>query len=283
MVNGNQRQKAIDWLNSRNRNFAEGVAILEASGFKPGVVRRLKSIDEGEGARLHLVENIRQYVRFFGCEVEDTDAELGVIDGQQPEELGQEDEKKGLTLDELGMKVEAGEMDAPAGAGRAIIEYARMYREREMAHRKMAKVAEGNDDEHVAERRTLSDAIDRLTTRMEKLYPLVSGFLDNGIVPEEDAVEAVLADEEPEDAAAVVEETEAPDFEELSKEELQKQLKSARTKILRKSNLLEYQQETKGDVPNPLPDCPKRVKYEREIADLKKDVECLQYAIARKG
>ena len=283
MLNDNQRQKAIDWLNSRGRDFTAGVKILEASGFKPGVVRRLKSIGESESAKMHLVENIRLYLRFFGCEIEDTDAELGVFDGQQPEELNQEDEKKGLTLDKLAVKVEAGEMNVPESAGQAIIEYAKLYREREMAHREMAGVAESNDAEHVAARRTLSDTIDRLTTKMEKLYPLVGGFLDNGMVPETEAVEAALADDEPKAAAAVSEAAGVPDLAELSKEELQKRLKSAKTKILRKSNLLEYQRETKAEVPNPLPECPKRVKYETEIAALKEEVESLQYAIARKG
>lgn len=283
MLNDNQRQKAIDWLNSRGRDFTAGMKILEASGFKPGVVRRLKSIGESDDAKMHLVENIRLYLRFFGCEIEDTDAELGVFDGQQPEELNQKDENKGQTLEMLAVKVEAGETDAPEGAGRAIIEYAKLYRAREKAHREMAKVAESNDDEHVAARRKLSDTIDILTTKMEKLYPLVSGFLDNGTVPEAEAVETALADDEPKAAAAASETAEVPDLTGLSKEELQKRLKSAKTKILRKSNLLDYQQETKAEVPNPLPDCPKRVKYETEIAALKEEVKSLQYAIARKG
>lgn len=73
------------------------------------------------------------------------------------------------------------------------------------------------------------------------------------------------------------------DLDALTKDELKRMLKSAKTKILRKTNMLLYQQETKAEQENPLPECPKRTKYETAIAELQKDVEQLEYAIARKG
>ena len=149
------------------------------------------------------------------------------------------------------------------------------------AHREMQEVPETNSDENIEARRKCSEIIDSCTTMLEKIYPLVQSYLEQKKVPSDEELSAVA--EEPEKKDEEKDETDEDDLNTLTKEELQKRLKSAKTKILRKKNLLEFQQETKGDTPNPLPDCPKRVKYETEIAKLEKEVEALQYAIARKG
>ena len=45
--------------------------------------------------------------------------------------------------------------------------------------------------------------------------------------------------------------------------------------------MLEYQQETKKDTPDPMPESPKRVKYETKIANLTAELEQIDYAIAK--
>ena len=69
----------------------------------------------------------------------------------------------------------------------------------------------------------------------------------------------------------------------VTKEELQKLRKSVATKIGRAKNMLEYQQETKAESPNPMPESPKRVKYETKIANLSRELEQIDYAIAKLG
>ncbi|MDO4755848.1 MAG: hypothetical protein Q4A54_05860, partial [Parabacteroides sp.] len=69
----------------------------------------------------------------------------------------------------------------------------------------------------------------------------------------------------------------------LSKEELQKKRKSVATKISRAKNMLEFQQETKGATPDPMPESPKRLKYETKINNLSKELERIDYAIAKLG
>lgn len=278
MLTSQYRQAAADWLKGK-KDYKEGLDILKKSGFKPGVVRRLESIGESDTARMHLKENIRLYIQFIGKEPEDTDADLGVINGKQPEVLKQE-ETKNLSIDELAVHFELSSA-APTGTSRAVIQYAKLYRLREKAHREMANVPETNDDEHVDARRKLSDTIDSCTSQMEKLYPVVKDYIDTKKVISNEELDALLNEQE--DKEADKKDETSDEYDAQSKEELQKLLKSAKTKILRKKNLLEYQQETKADKPNPLPDCPKRVKYETEIAKLEKDVEALQYAIARKA
>ena len=275
MVSKQKREEAINWLNSKSRAFEEGVAILEESGYKPGVVRRLKTIGETPGNREHLVENIRQYLRHLGQEVEDTDADMGVINGEEPQVLESENDSQD-SLITLADKIEAGEKeDFDAKCGELLITYAKAFRQREQCHRMLLEVPEDNTEENVAKRKEISDDIDRLTDKLERIYPLIKNYIDNGVVPSYE--ETNEADEE------ITTDDKTADLDALTKDELKRMLKSAKTKILRKTNMLLYQQETKAEQENPLPECPKRTKYETAIAELQKDVEQLEYAIARKG
>ena len=69
----------------------------------------------------------------------------------------------------------------------------------------------------------------------------------------------------------------------LTKADLQKKRKSVATKLLRAKNQLEFQQETKADKPNPMPDSPKRVKYETKVENLTKELSEIDYQIAALG
>lgn len=275
MVSKQKREEAINWLNSKSRAFEEGVAILEESGYKPGVVRRLKTIGETPVNREHLVENIRQYLRHLGQEVEDTDADMGVINGEEPQVLESENDGQD-SLITLADKIEAGEKeDFDAKCGELLITYAKAFRQREQCHRMLLEVPEDNTEENVAKRKEISDDIDRLTDKLERIYPLIKNYIDNGVVPSYEETNEADEENTTDDKTA--------DLDALTKDELKRMLKSAKTKILRKTNMLLYQQETKAEQENPLPECPKRTKYETAIAELQKDVEQLEYAIARKG
>ena len=275
MVSKQKREEAINWLNSKSRAFTEGVAILEESGYKPGVVRRLKTIGETPVNREHLVENIRQYLRHLGQEVEDTDADMGVINGEEPQVLESENDSQD-SLITLADKIEAGEKeDFDAKCGELLITYAKAFRQREQCHRMLLEVPEDNTEENVAKRKEISDDIDRLTDKLERIYPLIKNYIDNGVVPSYEETNEADEENTTDDKTA--------DLDALTKDELKRMLKSAKTKILRKTNMLLYQQETKAEQENPLPECPKRTKYETAIAELQKDVEQLEYAIARKG
>lgn len=275
MVSKQKREEAINWLNSKSRAFEEGVAILEESGYKPGVVRRLKTIGETPVNREHLVENIRQYLRHLGQEVEDTDADMGVINGEEPQVLESENDGQD-SLITLADKIEAGEKeDFDAKCGELLITYAKAFRQREQCHRMLLEVPEDNTEENVAKRKEISDDIDRLTDKLERIYPLIKNYIDNGVVPSYEETNEADEENTTDDKTA--------DLDALTKDELKRMLKSAKTKILRKTNMLLYQKETKAEQENPLPECPKRTKYETAIAELQKDVEQLEYAIARKG
>lgn len=292
------RQAAIAWLKSDKRDYNEGLNILIESGFKPGVARRIKMLGENDQSKMHLVENIRQYISMFGEDVPDTDSELGVFDGKDPEELHSEDDGVGdgeevKTIEALAKDIEDGKVKAGDRIGTLIVKYAAAYRNREKNHRELSEIPEDNTPEHIAARRALVAEINKDTDLMETLYPAIKSYLDlKEDIPEEEAAKVEASIEtlakkttgpDSESESEKTGESANEDLDALSKEELQKRIKSVKTKILRKNNLLLYQKETKAEVENPMPECPKRTKYETEIANLEKELEALQYALARKG
>ena len=77
-------------------------------------------------------------------------------------------------------------------------------------------------------------------------------------------------------------ESDDTDISALSIEELKKAKSNAKSKITKAKNMLLYSSESKpkDGKENPLPDCPKRVKYEKKIADQETLVEKIEYRLA---
>lgn len=276
-VTESMRDAAIKWLNSKNHDFHSGLSILEQSGFKPAVSRRLRSLGDKPANREHLMENMRQYVRFVGKKVvPDTDAEIGVINGEQPKQADTEmPDSKNESIISLAKHPET---IHNTDVSKMVIQYAKDYKLREKLHRQLIDMGEVNDDASVDKRKAIIEQMENLSDNLEKAYPVIRNYLDNGVyVPQ--------TDDPGTGAGSVPGEPggNARELDDLSKAELQKMLKSAKTKVLRKTNMLLYQQETKAAVENPMPECPKRTKYETAIAELQSEISALEYAIARKG
>ena len=72
------------------------------------------------------------------------------------------------------------------------------------------------------------------------------------------------------------------DISSLSVEELKKAKSNAKSKITKAKNMLLYSSESKpkDGKENPLPDCPKRVKYEKKVAAQEALVEKIEYRLA---
>lgn len=276
MITTKFRDKAILWLKSKSRSFNEGLDILQKSGFKPSVARRLTTLGDGDISRLHLVENLRQYIQYSGGKVEDTDGEMGVFKGKQPEVLKQKEVLKGKSIDVLSKEIKDGKVTGCSDAAKKLIfTYAKLYRQREMCHRKMFDFIDLNDDNSIARRKDLSDKIQSYTSEMERIYPSIEAYIEQGKEPKD----IPAAKPKVKNSRKIKAEG---NYDSMSLTQLKKIQKSVKTKILRKNNLLLYQQETKAEKENPLPDCPKRVKYEKEIKRLEEELLKIQYAIAAK-
>ena len=282
------RQAAIDWLNGK-RDFDAGINVLEKSKFKPGVVARLKRDGvNGREAKARLVHIMRSLVQAWAMPDDqlndNTDPATGVDADEQPTIVtDSSDAYINMAVEKLMVDPEA----YPKRIAAVIREYADAYKKRDILHKQLADLPEDNDEATVAKRKELSDEIKAKTELMERMYPLYEKFQSlNEDISEED----IQSLENPTDDTQSIDEKDSSVIEPgvgnldgRTKDELQKIRKSVATKIGRAKNMLEYQQETKAETPNPMPESPKKVKYETKIANLTKELEQIDYAIAKLG
>ena len=282
------RQAAIDWLNGK-RDFDAGIKVLEESKFKPGVVAKLKRVGvNGPEAKARLVYLMRSLVQAWampeGEAADNTDPATGVDANEEMAiHTDSSDAYINMAIEKLTVDPEA----FPKRIASVIREYADAYKKRDILHKQLADLPEDNGEETVAKRKELSNEIQAKTELMERMYPLYEKFLSlNEDITEEDiqSLEHSTDDTESTDEKdSSGSESGTGNLDGRTKEELQKLRKSVATKIGRAKNMLEYQQETKAESPNPMPESPKRVKYETKIANLSRELEQIDYAIAKLG
>lgn len=276
------RQRAIDWLNGK-RDFSEGISILKESGFKPGVVNKLNR--QGEGgpmAASRLTYLMRELVKAWALTEEQLQDNMDSQEGAPADaQLMLTDNAEMKKISETMNEVMSENNPHPTNISKAIRLYADSYKRRDMLHRKMTELPESNEEAVIAERKKITEEIGRCTDLMERLYPLYGQYLQSGKDVTDEQVEKASDSNESDEEDD--EDTTSSDYESCSLEELKKLRKSVSTKILRAKNLIEYQQETKADKPNPLPPSPKREKYELKISRLSAELERIDYAIVRMG
>lgn len=280
------RQKAIDWLNGK-RDFDAGIKVLEDSKFKPGVVAKLKRVGiKAPEAKSRLVYLMRSLVQAWAMNDEE------VVDNTDPATgLDAEDSATIVTdssaayIQMAAEKLEAEPNAFPERISSVIREYASAYKTRDKLHKQLAELPENNEPDVMEKRQELTKLIAEKTDLMEKLYPLYEKYLSlNEDISEEELKQLEHDNDNSTNADASENEggVESDNsYVGKSKQELQKLRKSISTKIGRAKNMLEYQQETKKDTPDPMPESPKRVKYETKIANLTAELEQIDYAIAK--
>lgn len=283
------RQAAIKWLNGK-RDFSAGISILETSKFKPGVVAKLKKVGEkGPEAKARLTYLMRSLVQAWAMSAEeaasDIDPATGVSASEEPTIYT---DSSAAYIQMAAEQLTADPEAFPKNISSVIREYADAYKKRDILHKQLSSLPEDNDEATIAKRKALSDEIQKKSVLMEDLYPLYEKYLTQKQDISDDDLQSISATAEdsselPRNDNPSSDNGSAQALDSLSKEDLQKMRKSIATKISRAKNMLEYQQETKAATPNPLPESPKRVKYEKKIQILTEELERIDYAIAQFG
>ena len=280
------RQKAIDWLNGK-RDFDAGIKVLEDSKFKPGVVAKLKRVGiKAPEAKSRLVYLMRSLVQAWAMNdeevVDNTDPATG-LDAEETTTIVTDSSAASIQM--AAEKLEAEPNAFPERISSVIREYASAYKTRDKLHKQLAELPENNEPDVMEKRQELTKQIAEKTDLMEKLYPSYGKYLSlNEDISEEELKQLEHDNDNSTNAEASDNEggVESDNsYVGKSKQELQKLRKSISTKIGRAKNMLEYQQETKKDTPDPMPESPKRVKYETKIANLTAELEQIDYAIAK--
>ena len=261
------REKAMAWVNGEKHDFAEGIAILKAASFKPGVVGVLERHGSGRHqSDERLMYHMRDFIRCFAntSAAEDTDLELDVIEGKQISESKAEN----LTIpsmlsDETKARLESGVY--PETIAQLITQYREAYVLREKLMHELAGLPETNDEETVEKRRSISEQMKALSDLMDQLYPQYEAYIADGQVQEKPSSD---------DGGLPI------DISTMGKEELQKLRKGVATKISRAKNMLLYQKESKQEVENPMTDEKKIAKYNAKIERLTAELHDIDMAIA---
>lgn len=270
------RNAAISWMNS-SRNFNEGIAILEASGFRPAVVSNLKKRGiAAPSAMSRLKYLMRSLISAWakpGESFDDTDINEGIINGDK-NPLITDGTDSPVSMIEAYDKLMSGQLDSyPENIKNIITTYRNTYVQREILHRELTEMGEVNDDETCAKRQEKSQQIDELSQQMDTLYPQFIAFVRENKLPDADTQKQ---------SSELLNDENVP-YSEMSVDELKKLKKSLATKVLRAENRLKFQRETKADTPNPMPDGAERVKYETKIRKLSEEIEAIKMEIATRG
>lgn len=259
------RKQALKWIDNEKRTFKEGLTILQAYGYKPVAVGNVARRGENNDfAKRKLIALMYEFIRLWhrpSMEDQDEKPELEVKEDPAP-------------LAEKEINDLCDEQGYPEIMRRVIHEFYALLEERRKLHAAAAAI-EGNDSESVSKRKDLLDTVESISERMDYLWAIKSKFEQDKIVPGEDLFEV-----KKEDSPADQDDKENDTIPEgASVDDLKTLKKNTNTKLIRARNMLDYQQTTKAETTNPMPEGPKRVKYEKKVEALTAFIKDIDYKI----
>lgn len=268
----------MKWLNRdpRRRSFDEGVRILNRSGYKPNVAALLLRKGPLEWTEEKLAYCLRELIQVYynpgDSRYDDTVEDVDDLNDRSGETVPMDAAEK--MVKEVGKGVRWEQM--PEVVQAITRAFADAFKQRAKLHRRRAALGEGNEPEVKKERARLSREMDALTGYMDTLWPLREAYDKKGEVPGE---VPKMGNTKGDVANAGKEGDEVSQ----STEQLKTRRRSIVTQLTRKRNMLLYQQPTSGKTENPMPECPKRVKIERQVIDLTDELTRVEYELARRG
>lgn len=284
------REEGIAWLNRRpdRRDYTTGVGILGRMGFKPLLHRRLAMSDGNDVLQRILVQAITD-----GCNFYRNPSNKKYADVVPAEVVNLTEAPRPTIAEETAAATTEPSSSMPANVITLCRWFSRAYRQREILHRELRGVGEGNDSQSMERRRSLSDRINVLSEYMDRIYPIREACLHGGEVPSDEEMNKIGPPER--QAPSATPQSPSPplmaaslrikdeDFDAMAVAELRKRKHSVRTTITKKRNLLLYQSESKAPTENPLPSCPRRTKIETQLRSLEDKLYKIEKALARKG
>lgn len=282
------RRDGIKWLNSQKRDYSTGVNILTRSGYKGFVAARLARQGEKPHTREKLEYEIRQMIKVWyhpdDPRFEDVDLSDDAVPGNdgRSETVPEETAAAIVAVAEKELAREADEQPAyPPVIAKIIYDFRECYNERSRQHRLLSELGETNTVMVCAQRKDVVARIDALSKRMTLLAAIKRQYESDKAMPTDEQLDELYKKPDTSEEKVDAEE-EDTDISALSVEELKKAKSNAKSKITKARNMLLYSSESKpkDGKENPLPDCPKRVKYEKKVAAQEALVEKIEYRLA---
>jgi hypothetical protein len=259
-------ESVIEWINSRKRDFDKGLELLEQSGYKQPVARRIKEwgVKDMRAHRALLIE-LRNYLR------EIRKGSNSVKEEKVPEAKAPENFVSSI-------EQELQKEEYPAVIKWTLGEFHSLYQSRSILHKELKEIGESNDGESTGKRKRILTIVDAISRRMDILWGIFDQYKKDSTLPEETFFDQPFDPEKeategqpiPGYAGFVL-----PD----DLDELKKMKDNLRIKISKAEKRLEFQSDKKGETPNPMPEGPKRAELLKKIEEMKEQKTAVEYKI----
>lgn len=258
------RNQVSAWLNSKNEDFQEGLALLQQSGYKPNVTTFLLRQGESAFTRSKLRNELSGYLRYF----------------RNPSSAIHEDIPSGNIIKEVENQWrvirEAEIQEYPDIVKKAWYEYSDLYTQRSVLHKQLKEVGESNDTQSMNKRKGVKTVMEAISRRIEELWKAIDEYKRTNVLPDGSLFAETF---NPEEIHLVIEKKvpELPD----TAAELTALKRNLQSKLTKHSNKLLYQSTKKMDTHNPLPEGPDRIKTEKYVSELKEQIEQVNLKLAQ--
>lgn len=275
------REAAMTWLShdAKRRDYDTGVDILIKSGFKPTVAKKLKSHGHQPWTVEKLHYCLREMIQMYYAPDDERFADVpdaDILNHEDPSSLTSDKSK--TLIEQVRDKKKFDEM--PRVIQLLIRTFADSYKQRAILHRQMSDIPEDNSQENMDKRSQLSAQIDYLSEVMDKINVWKEAYDKGSSLPDADEMASILNPNT--DESKKNKSTEEDDkIASMDENTLKIRHHSIQNQITRKENQIKYQSPSKKDKDNPMPECPKRLKLQKQIENLKVELEKVDYALAR--
>lgn len=251
------------WLNASNKDYLEGIILLEKAGARPRIVHMFRNRSP-RFAMNELAYNLKKIAENLP---QSSKVETTVPSDQQ------HNEKDSSVVNE-----EERYKDSAAGIAKRIVQELRTEISR--LHNDLFDIGVANDEISMTRRRDILEERKPLIVRYNEVFESKEMFF-SGEIDEQQLLDVINFKNNSPEVAVV-------DIDKLSGLELAKRIKAAKACITRCNNQLKYQRDTaivdgKPATENPMPDCPNRDKIKARLAGRTAELVQLNAEFSKRG
>lgn len=259
------------WVEDPKRSYSVGVALLDKHCTNRCLVRYFQNTVERFGMRKLTYELKKLALKVNEPEPIEQPQTPTVVDTPPTDEGGTTQ-----TVDTPPSDSEKPPIPEVAAIAKSIVH--ETWVEISRITEELYNVGTGNDETSMARRRALLKERLPLIERYNQMYEAKEAFFA-GEMTEEQLL--VIIENKPNGEKQ--EEKEPVDYTKMSDLELTKKIHSVKQAINRASNQLLYQKDTKGEAPNPMPECQRRLEWEERMQVRQIELDGLVAEYERRG
>lgn len=243
-------KEIIKWLKSKKQDYSKGVLLFAKAGKNKNLINYFNH-GESETRKAKLVYELSKIAEMPVPEVVPVKTS-----SNQPTAKMQIVETTRTPFNKLPLIVQE-----------VIKQKGNLFSEREQLHESLKAVPQNNNKANKDSRAIISRKIDHISKRIDELYAAQKVYEENNKLPDESILNWNKLPAKPTPKVM--------NHKKLSDIELKNRQTNLRGNITKTKNILAYQKPSKQEKKNPLPDGPKRDKYEAKLEKLTFELEAI--------